>query len=136
MTAIDRLDAWLRISPSTVLPAEVLEYLVDVKAENETLRAERDEWHRVAQSKQDIIDHMRDANAENAQLRQQLDDVTESMGRVEERCAKLRELCKWAILCSEGDVRCEACPYHEDADSYVTCSMRAAAIDLDVELPA
>lgn len=32
--------------------------------------------------------------AENAKLRQQLADVTESMGRVEERCAKLRELCK------------------------------------------
>lgn len=29
--------------------------------------------------------------AENATLRQQLADVTESMGRVEERCAKLRE---------------------------------------------
>ena len=32
--------------------------------------------------------------AENAKLRQQLADVTESMGRVEERCAKLRELVK------------------------------------------
>lgn len=30
--------------------------------------------------------------AENAKLRTQLADVTESMGRVEERCAKLREL--------------------------------------------
>ena len=30
--------------------------------------------------------------SENAALRQQLADVTESMGRVEERCAKLREL--------------------------------------------
>ena len=29
--------------------------------------------------------------AENAKLRQQLANVTESMGRVEERCAKLRE---------------------------------------------
>lgn len=70
MTAIDRLDKWLRISPSTVLPAEVLEYLDDIKDENVKLRAERDEWHRVAQSKQDIIDHMRDATAENAKLRE------------------------------------------------------------------
>ena len=31
--------------------------------------------------------------AENAALRTQLADVTESMGRVEERCARLRELC-------------------------------------------
>lgn len=33
-----------------------------------------------------------DLLSENAALRQQLADVTESMGRVEERCAKLREL--------------------------------------------
>lgn len=48
-------------------------YLLAMKqleAENETLRAERDEWHRVAQSKQDIIDHMRDTNAANAKLRE------------------------------------------------------------------
>lgn len=32
-------------------------------------------------------------NAENAALRTQLADVTESMGRVEERCAELRGLC-------------------------------------------
>lgn len=31
---------------------------------------------------------------ENAKLRTQLADVTESMGRVEERCAKLRELAR------------------------------------------
>lgn len=30
---------------------------------------------------------------ENDTMRQQLADVTESMGRAEERCAKLRELC-------------------------------------------
>ena len=30
--------------------------------------------------------------SENAALRQQLTDVAESMGRIEERCAKLREL--------------------------------------------
>ena len=35
--------------------------------------------------------------AENAKLRQQLADVTESMGRVEERCAKLRELVRDAL---------------------------------------
>ena len=106
MTAIDRLDAWLRISPSTVLPAEVMEYLDDVKAENETLRDERDEWHRVAESKQDIIDYMRDANAENAKLRQQLADVTESMGRVEEKCAKLRKLAKKLKACNSSCGRC------------------------------
>ena len=42
---------------------------VELRDENAKLRAERDEWHRVAVSKQDIIDHMRDARAENAKLR-------------------------------------------------------------------
>lgn len=37
-------------------------------------------------------DKMSCIEAENAKLRQQLADVTESMGRVEGRCAKLREL--------------------------------------------
>lgn len=40
-----------------------------LEAENAKLRVERDEWHRVAASKQDIIDHMRNANSENAKLR-------------------------------------------------------------------
>ncbi len=35
---------------------------------------------------------VRKADAESEKLRTQLADVTESMGRVEERCAKLREL--------------------------------------------
>lgn len=35
---------------------------------------------------------LQEALEENAKLRQQLADVTESMGRVGERCAKLREL--------------------------------------------
>lgn len=42
----------------------------------------------VAQREADI----EDARAECAKLSTQLADVTESMGRVEERCAKLREL--------------------------------------------
>lgn len=44
------------------------------ESENAKLRAERDEWHRVAVSKQDIIDHMRDARAENAKLRELAQD--------------------------------------------------------------
>lgn len=46
-----------------------------LKAENAKLRAERDEWHRVAVSKQDIIDHTRDARAENAKLRELCKDI-------------------------------------------------------------
>lgn len=47
----------------------------ELKAENAKLRAERYEWHRVAASKQDIIDHMRDARAENAKLRKLISEL-------------------------------------------------------------
>lgn len=46
---------------------------------------------------------------ENAALRTQLADVTESMGRVEERCAMLRELVRdmveWAYIDSSCDLQ-------------------------------
>lgn len=62
----------------------------DLQRANDAVRdAEHDEsmaWDRV-----------RKAEAENAKLRQQLADVTESMGRVEERCAKLRGLVRGLI---------------------------------------
>jgi cytochrome c556 len=40
----------------------------------------------------EVTSYVTALQAENTALRQQLADVTESMGRVEERCAKLREL--------------------------------------------
>jgi uncharacterized protein YigA (DUF484 family) len=60
--------------------AEQMEFVLSqtpeaLQAENVKLRVERDEWHRVAESKQDIIDHMRDANAENAKLRELVEDM-------------------------------------------------------------
>lgn len=51
---------------------EVEDHIDQLEDENAKLRAERDEWHRVAESKQDIIDHMRDARAENDKLRKLL----------------------------------------------------------------
>lgn len=57
-----------------------------LERENANLRVERDEWHRVAESKQDIIDHMRDDHAENAELcreivfkRQQIEVLCEAV---------------------------------------------------------
>lgn len=49
--------------------------------------------------------------AENAKLRTQLADVTESMGRVEERCAKLRELISEPTKCDscEAMLDCDEC---------------------------
>ena len=56
---------------------EALERRIDeLCAEVELLRQKRDEWRRVAESKQDIIDHMRDARGENAKLRELLDYMT------------------------------------------------------------
>jgi len=54
---------------------DLLRIIAYLKAENAKLRAERDEWHRVAASKQDIIDHMRDARAENAELRKLISEL-------------------------------------------------------------
>jgi uncharacterized coiled-coil DUF342 family protein len=48
--------------------ADVTESTGRVEERCAKLRAERDEWHRVAVSKQDTIDHMRNAMAENAKL--------------------------------------------------------------------
>ena len=59
---------------------------------------------------------------ENAQLRQQLADVTESMGRVEERCAKLRELVvlnwEWAHSCCGNNCKMQTndCGYQIDRE--------------------
>ena len=54
------------------------------EVENAKLRVERDEWHRVAASKQDIIDHMRNANAENSELRELCADMFKAMKHVED----------------------------------------------------
>lgn len=50
--------------------ADVTESMGRVEERCAALRVESDEWHRVAESKQSIIDHMRDEGAENAKLRE------------------------------------------------------------------
>ena len=57
--------------------------------------------------------------AENAALRIQLADVTESMGRVEERCAKLRELVGDYHMFEHGD--CHSCRYHDECRKDESC---------------
>ena len=65
--------AWIRKSDLERCNAD----LDRLETENAKLRAERDEWHRVAVSKQDIIDHMWDARAENDKLRELLCELYE-----------------------------------------------------------
>ena len=65
---MSEVNEWL-ISLSEYI-GRMSDELDNAKAENAKLRVERDEWHRVAVSKQDIIDHMRDARAENTKLRE------------------------------------------------------------------
>ena len=61
--------------------------------------------------------------------------VTERITEILAKNAKLRELCKWAILCSEGDVRCEACPYYDKTkEPHIICTMRKTAHELGVEV--
>ena len=52
--------------------------------------------------------------AENAKLRTQLADVTESVGRVEGRCAKLRKLVRKVLQFERAG--CERCPYASTCD--------------------
>lgn len=86
---------------------------------------------------------LRDANCtirkllnDNATLRQQLADVTESMGRVEERCAKLRELAKGLSWCSEerylGHQESECPLYDERTDG--KCRAEALMKELRIEV--
>ena len=48
---------------------------------------------------------------------------------------RLRELAKYAILCSEGDALCEGCPYHTTEDGHIVCTIRKAAAELRIEVP-
>ena len=89
-----------------------------------------------------------DRLGKNAKLRQQLADVTESMGRMEERCARLRELVKYTLLCCEKGWPCEECPLcgergmSSDADgreityTYTICNARDIAQSLGIEMDA
>ena len=71
--------------------------------------------------------------AENAKLRQQLADVTESMRRVEERCAKLRELVSGLEYCVGGYV-CDSCPlYDPSGTNYRRCE--SLEQELGIEMP-
>lgn len=53
-----------------IVKSAALLYLDEIDDENAKLRIDCDEWRRVAESKQDIIDHMRDARDDNAKLRE------------------------------------------------------------------
>ena len=63
------------------------------------------------------------------------EDARAERDRLVDENESLRELAKYAILCSEGDLRCIACPYHYEANSLMTCDMRAEAIKLGIEVP-
>lgn len=67
---------------------------------------------------------------ENDTMRHQLADVTESMGRVEERCAKLRELVKDTLRNMHG------CTFHHSCGScdYEECIYEARARELGIEV--
>ena len=67
------------------------------------------------------------AEAENAELRTQLADVTVSMGRVEKRCAKLRELVCDYGHCMHAD--CDLCEY--DGTESTHCPLSPCFPDID-----
>ena len=89
---------------------------------------------------------------ENAKLREQVTqlqcdweserDYASQMEAKEKQAvaenAKLREFAKYVLLCSEGDVRCSACPFNANREDgpYVLCGARKAARSLGVEVEA
>ena len=91
---VAELQAFLRKSPSLVYPEDVMPYVDAVETEVLALQAENEKLQEESQSVGMAAYELglKSMAAENAALRQQLADVTASMGRVEERCAKLREL--------------------------------------------
>lgn len=83
-------------------------------------------WHGCAEENRNL---RLKAEAENAELRQQLADVTESMGRVEERCAKLRELVLDTFAWLDGGTEyCESCDLAPECSEEYSeyCIMRDA----------
>lgn len=89
-------------------------------------------------SKQAVkIDKLRD---ENAALRTQLADVTESMGRVEERCAELRKLAKKLVIlafarCADCDLLDASCTLAPTQKCLLWNECESAARELGVEVP-
>lgn len=64
------------------------------------------------------------------ELLHQLADVTESMGRVEERCAKLRELCEDMLSCIEIRAAFNRPPTEE---MYEEFAQRAGELGIEVD---
>ena len=129
--------------------ADVTESIGRVDERCAKLRAERDEWHRVAESKQDIIDHMRDERAENAKLRSELESVGTAAylygrGDLKAENAKLRELLSEVAKpltnptggclkpgCALG------CPHHLECDEELgTCFYVDRMHELGIEVKA
>lgn len=76
-----------------------------------------------------------DALDENATLRQRLADVTESMERVEVRCAKLRKLVRHMHECmsnvdADGNHECFSCKY-EGAECEFNQRMAQLGVEVD-----
>lgn len=83
-----------------------------------------------------VKEYIESIEADNAELRTQLADVTESMGRVEERCAKLRELVRhlYECMCNidmDGNHECFSCEY-ENTDGL--CDYERLMRELGVEV--
>lgn len=73
---------------------------------------------------------------ENAKLRQQLADAIESMGRVEKRCANLRELVRHMHECmsnvdADGNHECYSCEYENTEGE---CDFERLMRELGVEV--
>jgi Mg2+ and Co2+ transporter CorA len=78
------------------IQASVLLDVADALGENTKLREQMAEWKRVAESKQDIIDHMRDANAENGRLRDRITTQKQTIQAYRDESREWREVAERA----------------------------------------
>jgi predicted RNase H-like nuclease (RuvC/YqgF family) len=76
--------------------ARLFDKTLELAGENHKLREQMAEWKRVAESKQDIIDHMRDANAENGRLRDRITTQKQTIQAYRDESREWREVAEHA----------------------------------------
>ena len=113
----------------------------DVFCENNDLLLENDELKAENARLRELILDAADMMGENEklrelaeQLRMQLADVTESMGRVEERCAKLRSMVHDMRYCIKRNHRCDNCDFNVGTDCLLFVNINKRMRELGVEV--
>lgn len=131
MTLDEAIEHAIQIADSYKDTAPDCDYVKDQRQLAEWLKKVR-VYEKVKKRSASMI---RELKAENAKLSTQLTDVTESMGRMEERCAKLRELVLevWRS-CPVDEDDCKKCPHSIVESDEVWCDIPIRMSELGIEV--